>query len=148
LNRTTRSQLDAAELQPDPIPGAWILAGAPQARTAELSRSRDGARVTLLWDCTAGEYLWRHAAHETMHILEGDVVIDEGLGPRTLAAGARACFRAGQVVRCRVPAYVKKLSRCRDPQPRPVRLARRALGRLKRLTAGRAGPDAGPPFEA
>ena len=66
MDQTTQNQVAAADLQPDPIPEGWVLSGAPQARAAELSRTPDSAKVTLLWDCTAGEYLWLYAAHETV----------------------------------------------------------------------------------
>lgn len=141
MDRITQTQLETADLQPDPIPAGWVLAGAPAARAAELSRSPDGAEVAFLWDCTAGEYLWRYAAHETVEILDGVAVVDDGSGPRTLAAGAQARFRAGSIARWRVPAYVRKLSYCRDPKPAALRLASRALRRLRQLVPRRIAPS-------
>lgn len=142
MDRITQAQLDAAELKPDPLPEAWILAGAPQPRAAELGRSPDDAEVTFLWDCTAGEYLWRYGAHETVEILEGEAVVDDGSGPRTLRAGAQARFRAGSIARWRIPNYVKKVSYCRDPQPQALRLIRRAARKLLNLARRRMdGPD-------
>jgi uncharacterized cupin superfamily protein len=123
--------VEAAELRPEPIPDGWVLAGAPCARAAELSRTPDGALVTFLWDCTAGEYLWRYTTHETFEIIEGEAIVDDGSGPRILQAGAHARFRAGSITRWRVPSYVKKVSYCRDPQPQPVRLAKRLIRKLR-----------------
>ena len=145
MDPITQTQVEAADLQPDPIPEAWVLAGQPQARAAELSRTGDGARVTFLWDCTAGEYLWRYAAHETVEILEGEALVDDGSGPRVLKAGGQARFRAGSIARWRVPSYVKKVSYCRDPRPQVVRLAARLLRKLRspapRPEAGLAPQD-------
>lgn len=144
MDQTTQTQVQAADLQPDPIPEAWVLAGQPQARAAELSRTRDGARVTFLWDCTAGEYLWRYAAHETVEILEGEALVDDGSGPRMLKTGSQARFRAGSIARWRVPNYVKKISYCRDPRPQLLRLAARLARKLRSSAPRRAdGPDTG-----
>ena len=144
MDQTTQSQVQAADLQPDPIPEGWVLSGQPQARAAELSRTSDGARVTFLWDCTAGEYLWRYAAHETVEILEGEALVDDGSGVRVLKAGAHARFRAGSIARWRVPTYVKKVSYCRDPRPQLLRLAARVARKLRSPAPRRAdGPDTG-----
>ena len=80
MDQITQAQVEAAQLQPEPIPAGWVLSGAPQARAAELSRSPDGGRVNFLWDCTAGEYVWRYASHETIEILEGEAIVDDGNG--------------------------------------------------------------------
>lgn len=146
MDQITQAQVEAAQLQPEPIPAGWVLSGAPQARAAELSRSPDGGRVNFLWDCTAGEYVWRYASHETIEILEGEAIVDDGKGSRVLRAGAQARFRAGTVARWRVPSYVKKLSYCRDPRPQAVLLAGRIARRLRRLATRRAdGPGTGLP---
>lgn len=144
MDQTTQNQVEAADLQPDPIPEGWVLSGAPQARAAELSRTADSAKVTFLWDCTAGEYLWIYAAHETVEILEGEALVDDGSGPRVLKPGVQARFRAGSIARWRVPSYVKKVSYCRDPRPQVVRLALRLARKLRGTAPGRAdGRDAG-----
>lgn len=125
-----------ARLDDAPINPSWIIDGEPQARCAELSRSRDGTAATFVWDCTAGEFDWTFAGDETVHILEGEVVVDDGLGPRTLRPGDVALFHAGSTCRWRVPAYVKKLAFLRDPIPAPAMLAMRGWRKLKRLTRG------------
>jgi len=125
------SEIAAARLEPAPIEPSWILDGAPQARCAELSRSRDGTAATFVWECSAGAFDWTFAADETVHILEGEVEVDDGLGARVLRAGDVALFHAGATCRWRVPSYVKKLAFLRDPAPRPVLLAMRVWRRLK-----------------
>lgn len=125
--------IEAARLDAAPIEPSWIVAGAPQARCAELSRSRDGTAATFVWDCTAGAFDWRFATDETVHILEGEVVVGDGPDERTLRAGDVALFHAGSTCRWRVPAYVKKLAFLRDPVPRPAMAAIRAWRRVKTI---------------
>lgn len=36
--------------------------------------------MTLVWDCTPGKFMWHYDQDETVHILEGRVVLDEGIG--------------------------------------------------------------------
>jgi uncharacterized cupin superfamily protein len=127
------SAIAAARLESAPIEASWIRGGAPRARCAELSRSRDGTAATFVWDCSAGEFDWTFAADETVHILEGEVEVDDGAGARVLRPGDVALFHAGATCRWRVPAYVKKLAFLRDPVPRPALFAMRLWRRLKRL---------------
>ncbi len=130
--------IDAARLDLAPIEPSWIIAGSPQARCAELTRSRDGTAATFVWDCTAGEFDWTFAGDETVHILQGEVIVDDGSGPRTLRPGDVALFHAGSTCRWRVPAYVKKLAFLRDPIPRPAMLAIRGWRKLKSLARASA----------
>ena len=115
-----QSRLDEAKLEPAPIRPEWIMVGDPIARSAELSRSPDGTALTALWDCSAGTFNWFFGGDETVHILEGEVVVSDDDGIRTLQAGDVALFPAGTWATWRVPRYVKKVAFCRDPMPRPV----------------------------
>lgn len=126
-----------------PIPAAWIVAGAPVARACELSRSRDGAAVSVVWDCTAGEFDWRFAVDEWVHVLEGSVHVRDEAGVWSeLTPGSVALFRAGVVSRWRVERYVRKLAVCRHALPPPMGFALRALTRLRALTMSGAGERA------
>ena len=129
------------DLRPAPICREWITGGDPVARNAELSRSRDGTACTLVWDCTPGRFTWHYDVDETIHILEGSVVLDDGFGPaRRLGPGDVVFFPAGAVVRWTVEMHVRKLAFFRRPLPTPVALVTRALRRLQRWTrARRAG---------
>jgi uncharacterized cupin superfamily protein len=126
-----------AVLEPAPIPPEWVLEGFPAARSAVLSQSADGTALTVVWDCTAGAFTWRFQGDETVHILDGEVVVDDGGQVHTLRAGDVAFFQAGSWARWDVPAYVKKLAFCRDPLPRPLLGFVRAARRLKAAVAGR-----------
>src|SRR5277367_1979508 len=79
-----------------PIRASWILAGAPVARVALLSRSADGTASTYYWDCTAGRFNWYYSFDETLHILEGSVTLKlPSTGPRRVVAGDIVFFPAG-----------------------------------------------------
>jgi uncharacterized cupin superfamily protein len=134
MRTPTSAEIAAAELKPDPMPAARVLSGDPQARAAELHRSRDGRSTTFLWTCGPCEFEWRFESHETARILEGEVFVrgvdgDGDSGERRLGPGDEATFRAGEVARWRVPAHLKKLAFCEDVSPRPSLLSR-ALRKL------------------
>ena len=115
-----------------PIPDAWVRAGAPRARVCELSRSRDGAAVSVVWDCSAGEFDWHFGVDEWIHILEGSVhVRDEDGVWSELTPGSVALFRAGVWSRWRVDSYVRKFAICRQALPMPMGFALRALTKLR-----------------
>jgi uncharacterized cupin superfamily protein len=147
MGMVVSAQASDARLEPAPIRAEWVLEGDPQARSALLSGSADGMAMTAVWDCTAGAFNWFFGGDETVHILEGEVIVDDGSGPRTLAAGDVAFFPAGTWARWEVPRYVKKLAFCRDPLPKPVqalvRTARTLKGMLKKgAPAGGLAPAA------
>ncbi|MCB1544296.1 MAG: DUF861 domain-containing protein [Methylobacteriaceae bacterium] len=120
-----------------PIPKDWIVSGEPRARMAELSRSRDGAAVSVVWDCTAGEFDWRFGVDEWVHILEGAVEVRDEQGQWSeLAPGSVALFRAGVVSRWRVRTYVRKLAICRVAMPVPMGFALRAFVKLRGMLTG------------
>ena len=139
----------AVELKSAPIQADWIRSGNPTARNAELSRSRDGTACTLIWDCTPGQFEWRYNTDETIHILEGSVVLDDGVAPaRRLGPGDVVFFPAGAVVHWTVETHVRKLAFFRRPMPAPVALFYRvAFGLRSRLRgpARAAAPAASEP---
>lgn len=133
-----------------PINAAWVRAGAPRARMGEIARSRDGTCAAVIWDCTAGLFDWRFGVDETVHIIEGEVIVTDMNGvSRTLRAGDVAFFPSGGVTTWRVDAYVRKLAVCRHAMPAPLGFALRAFNKLKSLAGfgvagGAMGADATP----
>ncbi len=124
----------SVELSFSPINPDWILEGNPIARNAELSRSRDGTACTLVWDCTPGKFVWHYHMDETIHILEGSIVLDDGNEPpRRLGPGDIVFFPAGARVRWHVETHVRKLAFFRRVLPKPVELITRALRKTKKL---------------
>ncbi len=69
-------------LEPAPIPADWVISGAPQAREFELAHSPDGTCTFPQWDCTAGTFHWYFGIEETIHILEGEVLVRDAAGVR------------------------------------------------------------------
>ena len=128
----TAGATSAMQLLPNPIEPSWILAGAPQARLAEHSRSADDACVTAVWDCTAGEFRWFFGWDETVMIMEGDVhVTSEDGYARLLQVGDLAYFKGGTWATWRVDSYVKKVAFVRRPLPAALTLAYRLRNLLR-----------------
>jgi uncharacterized cupin superfamily protein len=136
MNASDKVSVDAVRLESSPINSTWIVSGEPCARSAELSRSRDGSAVTMVWDCTAGEFDWKYRCDETVHILEGEAIVDDGSRTHTIQAGDVLIFRAGSNWRWRVPLYVKKVAFLRTPLPGPAAMALRVLRALKAMARG------------
>ena len=135
----------AVDLTASPIDPAWVRAGHPVARNALLSQSRDRAACTLVWDCTPGEFEWHYDSDETIHILEGSVVLDDGVAaPRRVGPGDVILFPQGAVVRWTVETHVRKLAFFHRPLPAPLALVSRAVGKAKRAVRGRLMPGAAP----
>lgn len=128
--------IDASDLRPDPINPRWVIAGAPLARAVDLARSPDGTCNSAQWDCTAGTFHWYFGVEETVHILEGEVLVRQTDGREfRLRQGDVAVMPANTWMVWQVDRYVRKLAHCRYPVPRPFGKLLRALQGLRnRLT--------------
>ncbi len=122
-------------LKSSPINPAWILEGAPVARNAILSRSKDTTAFTIMWDCTAGKFNWNYEFDETVYILEGSVIVtSEHTPPRRLQPGDVTFFPLGSKAHWHVETYVRKIAYCRAlVLPQPVALAVRAMRKARRM---------------
>ena len=126
------------QLNSAPIRADWVIEGRPTARNAVLARSADRTCMTLLWDCTAGLFRWVYDQDETIHIIEGGVILtlDDGrievLGP-----GDVVFFPAGSSATWRVDAYVRKLAVFRESVPQPMAALVRLRSKLRGRFAGR-----------
>ena len=123
------------ELKSAPIRPEWVLEGRPAARNRVLSKSRDGTAITLLWDCTAGVFNWVYDTDETIHILEGEVLLTDANGTRRIGAGDVVFFPAGSRATWRVDCYVRKLAFFRYALPRPLALWIKAWHKVGLLAA-------------
>lgn len=124
--------LRAAVFKPDPIRPEWVIAGRPRARATELLRSPDGTLTAAQWDCTAGTFHWYFWVEETIHVLEGEVLVRDSLGRHSLLrTGDVAVMPANTWAIWHVERYVRKLAICRFPVPRPLGGLVRAVQRLK-----------------
>jgi uncharacterized cupin superfamily protein len=129
-------------LEPAPIVPADVIDGAPVARGRQLSSSADGRLTTHHWECTAGTFICRFGYDEIVHIIEGEVRIEDPAGRRQLLrAGDVAHFPRGTSAVWTVPEYVLKFAVLRHPT-----LAARIAGRLRRALATRTAALAAAPW--
>ena len=126
------------QLKSSPINPAWILEGQPVARNAILSTSQDTTACTVLWDCTAGKFNWHYDFDETVHIVEGSVVVSsENTPPKRLVVGDVAFFPVGTKAHWHVETYVRKVAFCRRVLPKQAVPFIRVVRRLKTLLGAR-----------
>ena len=112
----------SVDLTSSPINRDWIVDGNPTARNAQLAQSQDRKSCTLIWDCTPGQFVWHYDIDETIHILEGSIVLDDGVAPpRRLGPGDVVFFPAGAVVHWTVETHVRKLAFFPAPDAEIVR---------------------------
>jgi uncharacterized cupin superfamily protein len=129
--------LGPAALRPDrfspaPIRPDWVILGRPQARAAELVRSPDGTCTSAQWECTAGTFHWYFWVEETVHILEGEVLVRDAAGRHSLLrAGDVAVMPANTWMVWHVERYVRKLAVCRYPVPWPFGRAVRMVQQMR-----------------
>lgn len=133
---------NAHELSAAPIPGSWILEGAPVARNKLLAGSTDGMACTYMWDCTAGRFSWFYDIDETICLLEGSVLVSCSTGEsRRLTVGDTFFFPQGSRAEWTVDTYVRKIAFIHIPLSRKMRLIKRTLAALVRLVRPGAGKD-------
>lgn len=110
-----------AQMSPVVIPKDWIIDGEPKAQSALLSRSTDGAAVTVVWETTRGTFRWYFNIDETVSVLDGEVFItDEKNVVRRLGPGDVAYFRGGMWSTWRVPDRLRKIAFIRHGMPGPI----------------------------
>ena len=126
-----------ASLEPAPINSAWILEGNPVARNRILSTSKDGSASALIWECTAGKFNWFYDVDETVYIIEGSVLLKDANGAeRRVSVGETVHFPVGCKAEWTIDKYVRKVAFCAAPMPLTLRVIRKGIRVLKRLTGG------------
>jgi len=137
------------DFEPAPIRPEWVIAGRPQARAVELVRSPDGTCTSAQWDCTAGTFHWYFWVEETVHILDGEVLVRDGKGRHALLRkGDVAVMPANTWMVWHVERYVRKLAYCRFPVPRPFGRLVRMVQQLRTLVGLRRPPRLEPRHSA
>lgn len=131
-------------LRAAPIAPSSILDGQPVARSRCLLQADDERFSMTLWDCTAGRFHWAYGCDEMVHVVEGEVIVEDEQGRRrTLRAGDVALFQAGTRAVWEVPEYVRKVATHRVRRSplsvRILRRLRRAIGRPSRPAEGLPG---------
>jgi uncharacterized protein len=120
---------DLSDLEPAPILPA--LAGTPAARSKILARSRDRTSWIMVWECTAGRFVWNYGIDETVVVISGEVFISNGKGEeRRISQGDMAFFPAGSSCVWRVNDHVKKIAILRQDLPPPLGIGVRVWHKL------------------
>ena len=110
--------LPHTDFGPFPITPEWIIEGTPTARGNVFLQSADKKVSCGGWECTAGKFHWNFAWDEFVHIIEGEVVIQEEGGKTvTLRRGDLAHFPQGMKSVWTVPNYVRKVFTLRTVEP-------------------------------
>ena len=121
------------ELGPEPINKQWILSGNPISRSKVVARSRDMASSLVVWDCTAGSFVWHYGQDEAIVVISGEAfMLGENGQERRLGAGDYAFFPAGSVAKWRVDTYIRKVALLREPIWRPLGFALKVWNKLTR----------------
>jgi uncharacterized protein len=126
------------DLEPEPINPDWILEGAPVARALRVTESPDKMLISGVWDCTAGKFRWIYWFDEIVHILEGEVRVNDGTRTRVLVPGSVAYFPSRLETVWEVPKYVKKMFILRAPPQSRLRRVASAVKRRVTALAGRS----------
>ena len=138
----------SVDLKSSPINRDWIVEGSPTARNALLAQSRDRKSCTLVWDCTPGKFVWHYDIDETIHILEGSIVLDDGVSPpRRLGPGDVVFFPAGAVVQWTVETHVRKLAFFRRQMPKSFEIFARVVRKAKTVLRSRRGAESAAPAQ-
>jgi len=119
--KATGFEASRGDLVSHPIEPSWVREGQPVARAVTLLESPDGLLTTGLWDCTAGKFTWIYGLDEIVHILEGEVHVDDGKRTHHLVAGSILYLPHGLETVWTVPKYVKKMFVMRAPRRGRVR---------------------------
>lgn len=116
---------------PAPINPDWITRGNPDAWFGAIHKSEDGFSDVVVWNCSPGRFTWHYDKDETMFVLEGHAVLQQGEpDERTVGPGEVVIFPAGAVVAWEVLEDFRKLAVIRRPMPE---VAARAFNILRRL---------------
>jgi uncharacterized protein len=116
-----RVDTEAQDLQPDPIPAEWILAGTPEARVTKLQTSRDWTSSVVVWECTPGSFKWHYSKDETVFFLAGEAFMTDDSGQEhRFGAGDIAVIAAGTNCKWRVTEPIRKVAVVRETIWRPL----------------------------
>ena len=128
-----------ADLEPAPISPDWILSGTPEARAKLLAKSHDGTSYIMVWECSAGRFMWHYIEDEIVAITSGEVFITIDKGEeRRLGQGDMAFFPAGTSCEWRINNRVRKVAVLRKPLGFPLGLGVRAWYKFLNVAGLRA----------
>jgi uncharacterized protein len=122
------------ELEPEPIPRDWILAGAPAASVKMLSRSRDWTSSIIVWDCTPGRFSYHYNKDEILFVISGQATITNKEG-QTLdfEPGAVVYIPAGASCIWDIKNRIRKVAVMRESLWRPHGICVKVWAKLLRV---------------
>ena len=136
--------MDKHELSAAPIPDDWILEGNPTARNKCVATSTDGTASTYIWECTAGRFNWFYGIDETVYLLQGSIVVTDGVETHKLSAGDTFFFASGTKYEWTVDTYVRKVAFMHMPRSRKLRMLVKILNAVRHpLRIFRKSSDSG-----
>jgi uncharacterized protein len=140
--RVTPSSVD---LKPSPIQPEWILGGSPQAWKKEVARSRDRMSQIIVWECSAGLFMWHYNKDESLIVISGEALVTMENGQELrLGPGDAAFFPAGTTCTWRVPGPLRKVAVMREPMWRTLGYAVKAWNRVLRIVGLTGRPSLTP----
>lgn len=108
----------AAPLENAVVDPSWIKSGSPKFSQVETFRSPDGRTTTGLWSCKGPTtFVWQFEVDETVHLLEGEVLVDYQGNQFTLRPGDTATFHGGSEATWTINDYAKKVYTLHNPGP-------------------------------
>ena len=144
-----RIAASSAELRPLPIKPEWILGGNPDAWYKEVAISRDGMAELVVWECSAGLFMWHYKKDESLIVISGEAfVTTENNQELRLGPGDVAFFPAGTICTWRVPGPLRKVAVVREPMWRPLGFAVKAWNRAVQMVTPSRKPAFPPAEEA
>jgi len=132
----------AIDLEPEPIPRDWILAGAPAASVKMLSRSRDWTSSIIVWECTPGRFSYHYNKDEILFVISGHATITNKEGQKLdFEPGAVVYVPAGTSCIWDIKDRIRKVAVMRESLSRPHGICVKAWAKLLRV-AGVGGKSA------
>ena len=122
------------ELEPEPFPPGWVVAGSPEARCKKVVRSHDRTSHVVVWDCTPGSFKWHYGMDETIVVISGEAfMINEQGEERRFGPGDMGFFPAGTSCTWRITEHLRKVGVLKENMGRPIGLAVKAWHKLLRI---------------
>ncbi len=129
------------DLRPSPIRPEWILDGNPMASIKEIASSRDRMSQLLIWECSAGLFMWHYKKDESLVVLSGEAFLTTENGQELrLGPGDAAFFPAGTTCTWRITGPLRKVAVMREPMWLPLGLVVKASNRLLQMMGLRGRP--------
>jgi uncharacterized protein len=132
-------------LNPSPIRPEWILRGSPKAWSKEVTRSRDRMSQILVWECSAGLFMWHYNKDESLVVISGEVFVTTQSGQELrLGPGDAAFFPAGTTCTWRVTGPLRKVAIMREPMWPPLGFAVKGWNRMLSIVGLTGRPSLAP----